>query len=437
MNRRPRSRRTNSLSAAAALLLICAGAWAGACAGPSREDPQPSPAVADEAVAAALRELDPPAASDAFAPNLAIAGGNVVATWLERLASLDGEEGPRRHRVRFARLEGDAWGAPSTIAEGDDFFANWADFPGVVGGGDGALYAHWLAKTGSETYAYSIFLARSADGGASWEPLGVLNDDATPTEHGFVSYLPETDGVRAFWLDGRAMAAGGAMALRTAAISEAGPGPAEILDDRVCECCSTGAARTALGATVVYRDRSLGEVRDVSVVRRLAEGWTAPAPLHGDGWKIPGCPVNGPEIDAAGDLAAVAWFTAPGETPQVRLAFSEDGGASFGEPVGIDTEGPVGRVDVVLDAAGDALVSWLATDGEGGEVRIRRIGRDGSAGPPLAAAATAASRAAGFPRLVRRGDRLYLAWTEVAGEAPSRVRLLDLPVTAVPARVSS
>ncbi len=414
-------------------LLVAALLVVTSCAGPPAGEEPPVSAAADLAV----RPLDPPAAVGAFAPDLAVAGETLVATWLERVEVAGPTEGPSRHRVRFARLVGDAWSAPVTVAEGDDFFANWADFPGVVGGGDGALYAHWLAKTGDETYAYSIFLARSADGGASWEPLGRLNDDATPTEHGFVSYLSETDGVRAFWLDGRGMVEGKAMTLRSAAVTSAGAGPAEVLDERVCECCSTDAARTALGPAVVYRDRSADEIRDVSVVRRSAGGWTGPAPIHGDGWKIAGCPVNGPEIDAAGELAAVAWFTAPDETPQVRVAFSEDAGASFGEPVAIDGEGPLGRVDVVLDEGGDALVSWLATDGEGGEVRLRRIGRDGSTGPSLAAAQTASSRAAGFPRLARLGDRLYLAWTEIAGEAPSRVRLLELPTAAVPARTPS
>ncbi len=412
-------------------LVVAALLAVAACAGPPAGEESPAPAVAE----LAPRPLDPPAAADAFAPDLAIAGGALVATWLERVEGPD--EGPRRHRVRFARLVGDAWSAPATVAEGDDFFANWADFPSVVEGGDGALYAHWLAKTGDETYAYSIFLARSGDGGASWEPLGTLNDDATPTEHGFVSYLPEAAGVRAFWLDGRGMVEGKPMTLRTAAITGAGPGPAEILDDRVCECCSTDAAATARGPAVVYRDRSAGEIRDVSVVRRSPDGWTSPTPVYDDGWKIPGCPVNGPEIDAAGELAAVAWFTAPDEAPQVRLAFSEDAGASFGPVVPIDAEGPMGRVDVVLDVNGDALVSWLATDGEGGEVRIRRVGRDGSVGSPVAAGATAASRAAGFPRLARLGDRLYLAWTEIAGEAPSRVRLLELATGAVPAAPAS
>jgi hypothetical protein len=247
---------------------------------------------------------------------------------------------------------------PGPIAAGDDFFANWADLPGVVAAADGSLTAHWLAKTGEETYAYSIFLARSTDGGVSWTPLGRLNDDDTPTEHGFVSYVAADDGVRAFWLDGRAMAEGGPMSLRTAVITDQ-VGPDEVLDERVCECCSTDAAMTSTGPVVVARDRSESEIRDISIVRRVDGDWSRAQPIHADAWQIDGCPVNGPEIAADGDLVAVAWFTAAGAEPRVQMAISHDAGASFGRPVLIDGEGPLGRVDVVLDGK-EAVVSWLA-----------------------------------------------------------------------------
>jgi hypothetical protein len=101
----------------------------------------------------------------------------------------------RRFALRWAR-----WS--------DDLFANWADFPSVVAGGDGVLLAHWLRR-GKSRHAYDIVLARSADDGQSWTQLGTPHRDGTATEHGFVSIVPEPDGAFAlFWLDGRAMSAG-------------------------------------------------------------------------------------------------------------------------------------------------------------------------------------------------------------------------------------
>ncbi len=130
---------------------------------------------------------------------------------------------------------------------------------------------------------------------------------------------------------------------------------------------------------------------------------------------------------------AVAWFTAPADTPEVRVAFSSDGGADFGPSFQVDREGPLGRVDVVLSGRGEAVVSWLATEGERGEVRVRRVSASGALGEPLIAGTTAASRAAGFPGLARLGDRLLVAWVELEGEAPSRVRVREIPIAALPA----
>lgn len=376
---------------------------------------------------------DPPASVGAFAPNLAVVGGELAATWLEPV-SLTGiaGSGTDGHRLRFSRLGDKGWSEPVSVAEGNDFFANWADFPAVVEAGDGTLYAHWLVKTAEDTYAYSIFLARSADGGASWEALGKLNRDSTPTEHGFVAFVPEREGARAFWLDGRGMVDGGPMTLRTAAIgSEPGgePGPEEVLDARVCECCSTDAATGAAGPIVVYRDRGETEVRDISVVRGTDSGWTEPVFVAGDNWEIAGCPVNGPVVDAAGARVAVAWFTAAGDNPRVQVAFSEDSGATFGPPVVVedkrDAGGLVlGRVDLVVDEEGSAWMSWVAKLGDHAEIYLQQISADGSLGERRIVAQTSAARASGFPILKRLGERLYIAWVEVGEErSASRVHV--------------
>jgi hypothetical protein len=174
------------------------------------------------------------------------------------------------------------------------------------------------------------------------------------------------------------------------------------------------------GALVAYRDRSAEEIRDISVVRLEDGAWSEPEPVHADGWKIAGCPVNGPSLAAAGDRVAVAWYTAAQDTPRVLLAFSDDGGHRFGAPIFLDGGAPLGRVSVLLEPDGSALVAWLEVREKEALFQVRRVGRDGAPGPTTTVARTSAARASGFPRMVRSGDRIVFAWTE-AGK-PSRVR---------------
>src|SRR3546814_14692010 len=48
------------------------------------------------------------------------------------------------------------------------------------------------------------------------------------------------------------------------------------LDTMTCDCCQSEIAMTSQGPVLAYRDRTAGEVRDIVVVRKQAEGWSAP-----------------------------------------------------------------------------------------------------------------------------------------------------------------
>lgn len=383
-----------------------------------------APARLGEPVAVAM-----PAAAGSGEPFLAAApGGELLLSWIEATSD-------STHALRFARHAGAAWSAPVTVAEGRDWFVNWADFPSIVQLPDGSLAAHYLQRSGPGTYAYDVWLTRSVDGGTTWSSPLRPHRDGTRTEHGFVSLFPHGDGLGAVWLDGRAYEGaetssgghGGEMSLRFTTLSPRGePAPETALDMRTCDCCQTAVAVTDAGPVVFYRDRSPEEVRDISVVRLEAGGWTAPTPVHQDGWRIDACPVNGPAAAARGSALAVAWFTAAQDTPRVLVAFSNDAGATFSAPVRIDDGAPVGRVGLVLDEDGTAFVSWLENTAAGADIRVRPVTSTGRAGEAAVAASTSAARASGFPRLALRDDHLWLAWTE-PGEA-RRVQLARLPV---------
>jgi hypothetical protein len=366
--------------------------------------------------------LASPAAPGSGEPNLAAGpDGRVYLSWLE-------PAGDAGHALRFSTLDGEEWSPPRTIVKRSDLFINWADFPSVVPLSERRLAAHWLQRSGSATYAYGVRIAQSSDGGETWSAPVVPHRDDTPTEHGFVSLFPFRDSLGAIWLDGRnfARVAKGQtanMMLLTASVAPEGRVGAErVLDDRVCDCCQTSIALASSGPVVVYRDRLEGEIRDISLVRWSNSGWTTSTVVHGDGWKIDACPVNGPAIAADGQRVAVAWFTSAHDTARVYLARSDDAGATFGPPVRIDDGRPVGRVDVELDDRGAAVVSWMEfTSGQQADVRARYVDPDGARSASTIVARSTGARASGFPRMIAAGDELIFAWTDASTPAQVRV----------------
>lgn len=369
-----------------------------------------------------VRPFECPAPAASAAPNLFSRGDRLYFSWLVH-------EGGERHVLQYAVLQGGAWSEARTIAEGDSFFANWADVPSLVELSDGSLAAHWPWRSGSDTYAYDVRIARSADG-TSWDRSVRPHRDGTQTEHGFVSLVPDdTGGAILVWLDGRDYAAKehdrAEMRLMAASLTSAGVSAEKVIDPRTCDCCPTSATRTARGVLVAYRDRSASEVRDIHLLRYENGEWSEPYPLVEDGWQISGCPVNGPALDAAGRRVAAAWFTLAVQTPAVRVAFSADAGLTFPTRVRVDDGHPLGRTDIVLLPNGDALVLWIESPLEGDtEIRARRLHPDGSFEDSFAITTTSAERASGFPRVSLVGHTLYFAWTE-AGE-PSHVRMATL-----------
>jgi hypothetical protein len=376
---------------------------------------------------AQVRELASPAGPGSAQPNLAVSPtGCVYLSWIERL-----EAG--RFSLRFSTLEKDKWSAPRVIAEGANWFVNWADFPSMVALPDGSLAAHWLVKSGAGTFEYDVTIARSFDGGKTWGKPFVPHRDGVKAEHGFVSLFAAQDGnLAAVWLDGREMKSDaptaqaahgghghGDMTLRYVKIKRDGALADEaVLDARVCECCQTSAAMTAAGPVVVYRDRSNAaqEIRDISLVRWQDGKWSAPRPVFADNWELNGCPVNGPAIAAKERKVAVAWYTGAGNQPRVKLAFSDDAGASFGEPIAVDDGAPMGRVDVMLLDDDSALVCWLEKLEGGGAVRLRRIqpngkGPNGQREAAITVAPSGTARSNGFPQMARTGNQLTFAWT--------------------------
>jgi len=380
-----------------------------------------------------IRVLESPAGAGASLPRLtASPEGEIWLSWVE-------PQQAGGHALRFSVLGDLAWQPARTVAAGDDWFVNWADFPSVVPLDASRAAAHWLVKRSGSAYAYDVVLSLSTDRGLTWGAPIIPHGDDTVTEHGFVSLFPWDGDTGAVWLDGRFTdaAAGdepaghhgpaGGMTLRAGRIDRATGHVAEVeLDGLVCDCCQTGSAVASDGVVIVYRDRTEAEVRDISVIRHGNDGWSEPAMVASDGWRIDGCPVNGPAVDTRGNNLVVAWFTGAGE-PQVRVAMSADGGRRFSAPQRVSGKSVLGRVDVTTLTDDSAVISWLETGEKGdAEILYRRIDASGALGPVRVLALTAAARSAGFPQMTRGGDGLVFAWTRV-GE-PSGVATVTAPI---------
>jgi hypothetical protein len=364
-------------------------------------------------------ELNSPAGPASGEPFLVAANDEVWMSWLEKTSS--------GHALKLARWNGE-WSKPNVIVSGVPFFVNWADFPSILLLANNRVVSHWLQKAGNSTYAYHVMLSISEDQGKTWTQPITAHTDTSANEHGFASLVDEgTGNFSIVWLDGRNFKAEHDSSSEMALMFSKHFRNESTLDSRVCDCCQTAAVRTRNGIFVAYRDRSEKEIRDISYVRFASGNWSEPKTVHDDGWQIDGCPVNGPAVETDGETVVVAWYTGAGDKGRVRVAFSQDGGVSFQKPVQVDDGNPSGRVDVVLLEDKSSVVSWLENqDDKGAAIRIRQIFPDGSTGQTLTVADTSKARSSGFPRMVRAGKDLFLAWTYTSDPPVIRLARIEM-----------
>jgi len=315
----------------------------------------------------------------------------------------------------------------SFTLSGSGWFLNWADFPAVARLRDGTALAVWLVDDPAHEHSYGTrFQLVAPDQGSLGEPRR-LEEHAGAGEHGFVSLAPlDERRFLALWLDGRAMDGHGAghMQLLARTLDADGTlGEETVVDPSTCSCCPTDLVRLANGTFLaVWRDRDAEEVRDISYALFDGKRWSAPRAVHADGWKIPGCPVNGPRVDAAGLHIGVTWYT--GVDGSVRACFGAADGSAFAKAVRVDEGAAEGRGDGVFLPDGSFLVGWMAREEGQSAWWLRRVWPDGRLGEPYALAEVPGSRDSGFLRLAVADGAVWALWTE-PGEA-QRVALAKM-----------
>ena len=359
----------------------------------------------------AVKILQSPATDSCGEPYLVTGkNGLVYLSWIEKKGNT--------YQLRFSTFKNNEWTQSVSIAEGVNWFVNWADYPVIASNGDNHLLAHFLEKSDSGAYTYDVKYVISTDQGKTWTKPMLLNEDGKKAEHGFVSVVPYEGKYFVSWLDGRNTANGtsagheghhGQMSLRAAMIDKDGKKENEWeLDNRVCDCCQTNISMGKEGPIVIYRDRSDDEIRDMSLVRMVNGEWSKPAILYADNWKIEGCPVNGPRAESIGDNLGVAWFTVENDSGVVKFAFSNNGGQSFRQPVKVSESKALGRVDMVLLDSATAMVSWM----EGSTIKLAKVHDDGTRDAAIIVAQSSEARSSGFPQMTKSGSELFIAWTD-------------------------
>ncbi len=356
-------------------------------------------------------------------PDLAVApDGRLLLSWMSVRPGRD-------NALQFAAFGTDGrWqSSPKTIAVGEALLSNWADTPHIAATPDGALWVHWLQRTGAGPNEYDLALSRSGNRGFNWSAPVVVNRDHGG-EHGLASLWPATQATLGVaWLNpaqaqaGAAHAEHGGMSLQSAVFDGGLQRTNEsVLDAATCECCQTDVAMAAAGPVIVYRDRDAEEVRDIAAVRYDGKAWSEPVRVHADGWKMPACPVNGPAAAANGNDVAVAWYTAAKDEPSLQLALSRDSGASFAAPVHVDRGAAVlGRADVAYDKDG-AWVVWLREDAAAQSLWLARYSADLKREIQRTQIAKLQGRgnAGGSPKLALRADGAYVVWTDAGNGQP-------------------
>ena len=383
------------------------------CSRPVDKSSKSSPPIA---FGAGWQALDPPAAAGSSVPVMAqTPDGGLMLAWFEPVDSLT-------RRLVLSRLADQGWGPVLEIARGRSLVINGAETPALLARGDHEVVACWGERAIAGEGGTRLRLARSMDQGRTWSASLTPHHDGLPVEHGFPVFASDGDQVRVLWLDARAASGPGGrvaeegrfnMSLRAARLDREGRlSPDSLVDERTCDCCPLSAIATARGPLVAYRDRDAHEIRDIALRRADATGWRDIASPASDGWRIDGCPVNGPALASSGERVLMAWFSEAGDSARVSLASSNDAGERFGTGARVDAGAPIGRPDLALGPAGDARMAWYESRPPGLALCVRSVDAAGRPGAADTVRVLAGVRGSGRPRIGHSGGRWIVTWSE-------------------------
>jgi hypothetical protein len=154
--------------------------------------------------------------------------------------------------------------------------------------------------------------------------------------------------------------------------------PSVVVDRSACPCCRTALAVGGDGAVyIAWRREAEGDVRDV-VIARADPGslrFSPAVPLHEDGWVFPACPHAGPSLAVAADgVVHAAWYTGREGRQGLWYARSLDQARSFSPPAPIVTGEWVPPSLARVAVTGESVtIAWEDRREEDHRIRISEV----------------------------------------------------------------
>ena len=327
------------------------------------------------------------------------------------------------------------WNKPSLINSSTDWFVNWADFPRITSNNNNGISVHYLQKSGEDTYSYDIKVMNSKDGGANWDKPLKLHNDSTKTEHGFVSTINYNNNFLSTYLDGRQnelakhdKSLSPQMTLRSTSYNIDGEILLDkLIDNKVCDCCQTDLGITQNNIPItVYRDRSQNETRDIYYSFFKDAKWSTPLSINDDNWIISGCPVNGPAISTFRNSSSVVWYTEEKGESVLKIAFSENITKGFNDPIIINANDPIGRVDIEMINETSSLISYMDYIGDKAYLKVQKVNSLTGNNKFIIIEEISNTRASGFPKINIIDDaKTIITWTDTTNGHNVKTILLN------------
>ncbi|HEU4684817.1 MAG TPA: sialidase family protein [Nitrospira sp.] len=247
----------------------------------------------------------------------------------------------------YARQE-----APALVVKGTDVFITWA-------------MTH-PKMTPDKPFSSELRLSRSGDGGKTFGPSILVNDDAQAINHTFDALHVTSNGdLHLAWIDGReGKKEPGTFVAKS---TDGGRSVSRNLkvDENTCVCCRTALATSPDGVIyLAWRKIFEGNVRETVVARSTDGGATfsPPTVVGNDRWVYPACPHRPASlgVDGTGRLYVVWYTEGADETPAVYVAYSDDRGLTFSEKKQLNrSKGTFpDHPQMAVDPAGRVVVVW-------------------------------------------------------------------------------
>jgi hypothetical protein len=258
--------------------------------------------------------------------------GRISLAWME--------EDKDVRSVLFARLEkaGGPIGTPVQVNGVSEAPYSRQEAPALAASGDDVLVTWALTHpklTPDKPFSNELRLSRSTDGGKTFLPSILVNDDEQVIGHSFDSLHVAQDGViHVAWIDAReGKKESGTFTTRSTDHGRTVEKNLKV-DENTCVCCRTSLTTGPDGTLyVAWRKILPGDLRETVVARSTDGGRTFSAPVivgH-DQWVFPGCPHRPASLgtDRLGRLYVVWYTEGSDETPAIYLASSDDRGETF------------------------------------------------------------------------------------------------------------